>query len=125
MIEEPAVKKKVYKSYLKELIVTSDDKSKDLASDKFFTMVDWTNVHQLTGGEKLIQSVVDLDNELRNQSSEGRSSFEGISESEMYGEVRYRSLRILKGLYYQKFEQGLTEEDSCRLLVESSNINLD
>jgi hypothetical protein len=43
----------------------------------------------------------------------------------MYGEVRYRTLRILKGLYYSKFEHGLTEEDSCRLLVESSNINLD
>lgn len=101
MIDEPAVKKKVYKSYLKELIVTSDDKSKELASDKFFTMVDWSNVKQLTGSDKLIQSVIDLDNQLRNNySGEGRSSFEGIGEAEMYGEVRYRSLRILKGLYY-------------------------
>ena len=41
----------------------------------------------------------------------------------MHGEVRYRTLRILKGLYYSKFEHGFTEEDSCRLLVESSNIN--
>ena len=43
----------------------------------------------------------------------------------MLGEVRYRILRILKGLYYQKFEEGQSEGDACRLLVESSNISLD
>lgn len=43
----------------------------------------------------------------------------------MFGEVRYRILRILKGLYLQKFEEGKSEGDACRLLVESSNICLD
>lgn len=43
----------------------------------------------------------------------------------MFGEVRYRILRILKGLYFQKFEEGLSEGDACRLLVESSNVQLD
>lgn len=33
--------------------------------------------------------------------------------------------RILKGLYYSKFEEGLCEEDSVRLLVESSDVGLD
>lgn len=43
----------------------------------------------------------------------------------MHGEVRYRLFRMLKGLYYEKFEHGFCEEDSCRLLVESCDISLD
>lgn len=43
----------------------------------------------------------------------------------MFGEVRYRVLNILKGLYYHGFEEGLCGEDACRLLVESSDICLD
>ena len=31
----------------------------------------------------------------------------------------------MKGLYYDKFEYGLCEEDTVRLLVESSDIGLD
>lgn len=123
MIEDPPVKKKVLKSYLKELIVSSDDKQKELQDDKFFAMADWSTVKTLSGSDKLIHRVIELENELRSNYSEGRSSYEGIGEAEMHGEVRYRTLRILKGLYYSKFEHGFTEEDSCRLLVESSNIN--
>ena len=43
----------------------------------------------------------------------------------MFGEVRYRVLNILKGLYFQGFEEGLCSEDTCRLLVESSDICMD
>ena len=48
-----------------------------------------------------------------------------MGESELKGEIRYRILRILKGLYYQKFEHGVCEADSLRLLVESSDVGLD
>jgi hypothetical protein len=34
-------------------------------------------------------------------------------------------LRMMKGLYYKQFEDGFCEEDTCRLLVESSDISLD
>jgi NhaP-type Na+/H+ or K+/H+ antiporter len=44
MIEESAVRKKIYKSYLKDVILSSNDKQKDLATDKFFSMVDWSHV---------------------------------------------------------------------------------
>lgn len=53
MIEESAVRKKIYKNYLKELIFSSNEKQKELATDRFFTMVDWRNVKQLTGTEQL------------------------------------------------------------------------
>ena len=128
MIEQPVMRMKIYKSYLKELIVTSDDKQKELADDKYFSMADWSNVKSLTGTDKLVQNVIELDNDIKALTGNvegGRSSYEGISDTEIYGEIRYRTLRILKGLYYQMFEEGMTEEDSCHLLVESSNINLD
>lgn len=35
-----------------------------------------------------------------------RISYEGLSDTETFGEVRYRVLRILKGLYYSSFEHG-------------------
>jgi len=52
-------------------------------------------------------------------------SYEGLGDAETFGEVRYRVLRILKGLYYSKFEYGQSEEDTTRLLVESSDVALD
>lgn len=61
MIQIPVVKKKVYRSYLKELIVTSDDKQKELAIDKFYSMADWNGVRDLIGTERLVQEVVGLD----------------------------------------------------------------
>jgi hypothetical protein len=123
MIEESTMRKKIYKSYLKDVILSSNEKQKDLSNDKFFTMVDWSHVKTLTGTEDLKRNINELDED--NFHSGRMSSYEGISEAEMFGEVRYRILRILKGLYYQKFEEGLSEGDACRLLVESSNISLD
>jgi len=49
MIENPAVKKRVYKSYLKEMIVSSEDKIKELESDDFYNMADWNQVKGLIG----------------------------------------------------------------------------
>jgi hypothetical protein len=36
-----------------------------LADDKYFAMADWGSVKALTGTDKLVQNVVDLDNEIR------------------------------------------------------------
>ncbi len=54
-----------------------------------------------------------------------RISYEGLTDTETFGEVRYRVLRIMKGLYYSSFEHGQCDEDSVRLLVESSDVALD
>ena len=62
-----------------------------------------------------------MENEIRGS----ESVYEGSGEKEMHGEVRYRLFRMLKGLYYEKFEHGFCQEDSCRLLVESCDISLD
>ena len=51
--------------------------------------------------------------------------YDAVSSVELDGEARYRVLRMLKGLYYEQFEHGFAEEDTCRLLVESSDISLD
>lgn len=47
--------------------------------------------------------MLDLDNELRaitGGAHNSRISYEGLGDAETFGEVRYRVLRILKGLYY-------------------------
>lgn len=49
MIENPAVKKRVYKSYLKELIVSSEDKIRELENDDYYVMADWNRVKGLIG----------------------------------------------------------------------------
>lgn len=36
--------------------------------------------------------------------------FDGLPNQDIFGEVRYRVYRILKGLYYHKYEEGLVEE---------------
>lgn len=37
-------------------------------------------------------------------------NYEGLPDSEIFGEVRFRLYRILKGLYYHSYEEGLCEE---------------
>lgn len=65
MIENPAVKKRVYRTYLKEMIVSSEDKIKELESDEFYSMADWNKVKGLIGQDKLLSQVVELETELK------------------------------------------------------------
>ncbi|CAD8153221.1 unnamed protein product [Paramecium pentaurelia] len=131
MIENPVVKKKVYKKYLEELIVNSQDKMRELESDQFYSMADWNKVNQLIGQPKFIEKIEKLETEIKYMigsnkvSSNSSNLYEGLTDQEIFGEVRYRIYRIMKGLYYDKFEYGLCEEDTVRLLVESSDIGLD
>ncbi|CAK77260.1 unnamed protein product (macronuclear) [Paramecium tetraurelia] len=118
MIENPVVKKKVYKKYLEELIVNSQDKMRELESDQFYSMADWNQIEKLETEIKYMLG----SNKVQTSSS---NLYEGLTDQEIFGEVRYRIYRILKGLYYDKFEYGLCEEDTVRLLVESSDIGLD
>ena len=59
-------------------------------------MVDWTDVKKLIGNDKLIAQIQEIENEIH----EGSGIYNGVSNVELDGEVRYRVLRMLKGLYY-------------------------
>ncbi|CAD8098564.1 unnamed protein product [Paramecium primaurelia] len=127
MIENPVIKKKVYKRYLTDMIVNQEDTIKELEGDEHYAMADWNQVKALVGSQEYLQEVVQLENEIKQiqGGNMSRISYEGLTDSETFGEVRYRILRILKGLYYSKFEHGQCDEDSVRLLVESSDVALD
>ncbi|CAD8090636.1 unnamed protein product [Paramecium primaurelia] len=127
MIENPVIKKRVYKRYLTDMIVNQEDTIKELEGDEHFAMADWNHVKSLVGSQQFLQEVVQLENEIKQiqGGNMSRISYEGLTDTDTFGEVRYRVLRILKGLYYSQFEHGQCDEDSVRLLVESSDVALD
>lgn len=61
MIEESPIRKKIYKLYLKDCILHSNETQKHLSNDPFFTMVDWGLVKQLTGTEDLKKNINEMD----------------------------------------------------------------
>ncbi|CAD8109667.1 unnamed protein product [Paramecium sonneborni] len=128
MIDEPVVKKKVYKKYLEELIVVQHDLIKELETDEFYNVTDWMTVSNLVGQQDFINKIEQVENEIKKKVQENgfqEMIFDGLPNQDVLGEVRYRFYRILKGLYYHKFEEGLCEEQTVRMLVESSDVGLD
>jgi len=57
MVEIPTVRKRVYKTFLRELIESSDEKKNELSTDQYYSMVDWTEVHALIGNDKLTNQI--------------------------------------------------------------------
>ncbi|CAK89999.1 unnamed protein product (macronuclear) [Paramecium tetraurelia] len=128
MIDEPIVKKKVYKKYLEELIVIQQDLVKELETDEFYNMTDWATVNNLIGQQDFIEKIDKVEQEIKHLIQKRgfqEMIYEGLPNQEVFGEVRYRFYRILKGLYYHKYEEGLCEEQTVRMLVESSDVGLD
>ncbi|CAD8069778.1 unnamed protein product [Paramecium sonneborni] len=128
MIDQSIVKKKVYKKYLEELIVIQQDFIKQLETDEFYNMTDWITVSNLIGQEHFIKNIEQLETDIiKSVVKNGNEEmiFDGLPNKDVLAEVRYRFYRILKGLYYQQFEHGLCEEQTVRMLVESSDIGSD
>ncbi|CAK93443.1 unnamed protein product (macronuclear) [Paramecium tetraurelia] len=128
MIDEPIVKKKVYKKYLEELIVIQQELVKELETDDFYNMTDWMTVGNLIGQQDFIEKIDKVEEDIKNiiqKKGFQEMIYEGLPNQDVFGEVRYRVYRILKGLYYHKYEEGLVEEQTVRMLVESSDVGLD
>ncbi|CAD8193501.1 unnamed protein product [Paramecium pentaurelia] len=128
MIDEPIVKKKVYKKYLEELIVIQQDQIKELETDEFYNMTDWMTVSNLIGQQDFIEKIDKVEQDIKHiiqKKGFQEMIYEGLPNQDIFGEVRYRVYRILKGLYYHKYEEGLVEEQTVRMLVESSDVGLD
>ncbi|CAD8090157.1 unnamed protein product [Paramecium primaurelia] len=65
MIENPVIKKRVYKRYLTDMIVNQEDAIKELEEDEHFAMADWNQVKSLVGSQQFLQEVVQLENEIK------------------------------------------------------------
>lgn len=62
MIEKPAIKEKLYRRCLKDIIKRTNKTIEELKNDRFLGLVDWDKVRYYIGDTKLGAKVNDLDN---------------------------------------------------------------
>jgi len=141
---EPAIKNRLQKNLIAEMILKSEEKQDQLMADRFLNLSDWKAVSKLVGNEELIrdfagnlaggertpkdhdpeaQQAVELQELAR--MIERKSAYEYFKDDDIFQETRFRILRIMKGIFWEKFEQGLLSGEATRLLVEGVNVSLD
>ena len=124
MIEESKVRKRIQCNFLKEAVLHLDEKQSELKNNQNFELSDWEVVESLSGLKNLQQSIESLDQQ-RISVVSGSNSQYNSKDVEVLEEIRYRALRLMKGLIYEEYEKGLCEESTCRILVEQVNVQID
>jgi hypothetical protein len=64
MIEKPAIKEKLYRRCLKDIIKRTEKTIEELKNDRFLSLVDWDKVRYYIGDTKLGAKVSDLGDEI-------------------------------------------------------------
>jgi hypothetical protein len=112
---------------MKELVLETDEQINSMKGERFFTLVDWKKVRELSGVQDLIKEAtggkgegMDID-KLKLK----KSSYTGFDNQEVYIEIRFRMLRILKGLFWEKYEEGECGGATAKLLAETCDQALD
>lgn len=124
LIEEPAVKSKILKLSVQQLITSAEEKKKQLENNKYMNLADWKIVEGLVGLSELEALVEEKDAKLKIDQN-GRRTYDFLSEAEVHGETRFRLLRTFQSLIWERFEQGHLGSEAARMLEESCNIALD
>jgi len=139
---EPEIKNRLQKNLIADMILKSEEKQERLMADRFLNLSDWKAVSKLVGNEDLIKEFAgnlgaEDENIPKKDSGQGvelhtltrmierRSAYEYFKDDDIFQETRFRILRIMKGIFWEKFEQGLLSGEATRLLVEGVNVSLD
>jgi len=133
---EPEIKNRLQNNLIAEMVLKSEEKQEKLKSDRFLNLSDWKTVNKLVGNQDLLQEFasnlpgaapepqgVELVSLTR--MIERRSAYEYFQDDDIFQETRFRILRIMKGIFWEKFEQGLLSGEATRLLVEGVDVSLD
>jgi len=143
---EPAIKNRLQKNLIAEMILKSEEKQEQLMADRFLNLSDWKAVSNLVGNQELIRDFAEnlagsrelfttRDQDPESQPAvelreltrmiERRSAYEYFKDDDIFQETRFRILRMMKGIFWERFERGLLSGEATRLLVEGVNVYLD
>jgi len=138
---EPEIKHRLQKNLIAEMIIKAQEKQEQLMSDKYLNLLDWKSVRKLVGNEEFIkdfnnnpsgspihtQNIIADETEMNDLTRmvQKKSAYEFFNDDDIFQETRFRILRVMKGLYWEKFEEGLLSGEAARLLVEGVDVALD
>ena len=132
MVVEPEIKARLQTNLIAEMILKSQEKEEKLKEDRFLNLSDWKAVKKLVGNDEILKAFdrkvtgpADTEMEDLPRMVQKRSAYEFFKDDDIFQETRFRLLRIMKGLFWEKYEQGLLSGESARLLVEAVNVSLD
>ena len=136
---EPEIKNRLQKNLIANMILKSEEKQEKLMTDRFLNLSDWKAVSNLVGNEDLVKEfAANLDKSISKKELpqgvelhsltrmiERKSAYEYFKDDDIFQETRFRILRIMKGIFWEKFEQGLLSGEATKLLTEGVDVSLD
>ena len=127
MIDKPAIKQKLYQRCLKDIIKLTDRSIEDLKTNRFLSMVDWGKVKFYLGDTKMNEKVNELGTEIERKSQIRAHSHIGdpLKDNEVETELRYKTIKLIQGCLWERYESGQCEETAAKFISEICNVNLD
>lgn len=123
IVQESEVRDKIKKNLMAELLVESGTRLEEIKKYKYLNLANWEKVRKLAGIDDMLAKVqktpqgkVDVRNE---------AAYKAFKDEDIYAESRYRLLRIMKGLVWEKFEENQITGPATRLLNEAVEISLE
>jgi len=132
MVIEPEIRKRLQRNLVAELLMRSQAKQEELKDGRFLNVCDWESVKNIVGYDDLIRRLA-KDNDAISEREmtdlsrlvDRRSAYNKFQDDDIFQETRFRFLRVMKGIVWEKYESSLISGEAANLLVESVNVNLD
>ena len=128
VVSEPEVRSRIRQNFLAELLVSSTKRFEEIKGYKYLNLCDWHKTRKLVGLDDMFSEIkkIDAQGHMNPQELVHRASaYTSFNESEIYAETRFRLLRIMKGLIWEKYEESQLTGDAARLLSEACDFGLD
>eukprot|EP00331_Platyophrya_macrostoma_P017204 CAMPEP_0176462354 /NCGR_PEP_ID=MMETSP0127-20121128/35212_1 /TAXON_ID=938130 /ORGANISM="Platyophrya macrostoma, Strain WH" /LENGTH=690 /DNA_ID=CAMNT_0017854245 /DNA_START=324 /DNA_END=2396 /DNA_ORIENTATION=- len=128
IVQESEVRDRLKKNFMAELLVESGKKFESIKSNKYLSLCDWQKARKLIGIDDMLQEIQKSQAAEQHQShgiGTGLLSYQKFKDEDIYAEARYRLLRIMKGLVWEKYEESQLTGPAARLLAEAIEMSLD
>lgn len=133
MAAEPEIKKKLLRNLMTDIISKSNKKIEALKDVRFMNICDWNSVQNTLNFEDMVKKLCPPLEKSPNETEmtdlqqdyERRSIYSKFQEDDIFEETRYRLLRVMKGVFWEKYESSQLSGDAVKLLVEAVNQSLD
>lgn len=137
MLVEPEIKTTLQKNLIADMMLKSQEKEQKLKENGFLTLANWKAVRQLASLEEELTTVPPPPQAEGDQNQGGfeledltgmaqkRSAYQFFKDDDVFQETRFKLLRIMKGIIWDKYEKGLLSGEAARLLVKGVDSCLD
>ena len=126
IVTESEVRLRLKKNFMAELMVASGKRFDEIKGHKYLTLCDWDKARKLIGIDEMLIEIHKVDDKDKNQvHGVGMLSYKAFKDEDVYAEARYRLLRIMKGIVWEKYEESQLTGPAARLLNEAVEMSLD